>query len=493
VNANFFDTLVFGTPGTASVRDYYSEISYGTLDIVTVDLPSSTGWQTAPRNYSYYVDGQYGFGDYPRNAQRMVEDVVALVDPLVDYSNYDNNGDDFVDALFVIHAGPGAEFTGSTNDIWSHAWSTNSPQLVDGVYVYSYSTEPEYWSSPGDMTIGVYAHELGHVLGLPDWYDYGYDSAGVGSWCLMSYGSWNGNLGDSPAHVSAEGRWRLGFVDAVPLMSDVEDLAIPQVETNQTNSVYYVWDNGAGNNEYFLLENRQQVGYDAALPSNGLLIWHVDTEMYGNENQCTDHQNCNCTDHYEVALEQADGDLDLEYYSNYGDTGDPYPGSTNNTHFNLESIPNSGSYNDCSSCVTVTNISSSSATMYADVSVACGQPVPDIKANGSDDPITISPTDTLSVTVAMNASGLTADADWWLLGKSQSGWYYYHFTKEWTPGMNVTYQGPLRNLPSREVLNRSNMPAGSYTVYFGVDLIMNGSLNLNQAYGDSVKITVNNP
>jgi len=68
VTANFFDNLIFGTTA-GTVNHYYQTVSYGNLDIVTVDLPSSTGWFTAPQNYSYYVNNYYGFGNYPQNAK----------------------------------------------------------------------------------------------------------------------------------------------------------------------------------------------------------------------------------------------------------------------------------------------------------------------------------------------------------------------------------------------------------------------------------------
>lgn len=371
VAPSFFDQLIFGSSGS-SVRVYYQEVSYGTLTIVTVDLPSSTGWYTAPQTYAYYANGNYGWGAYPQNAQRLTEDVVNLADPYVDFSQYDNDSDGFVDALFVIHAGPGAEFTGNPNDIWSHQWSTVNPPLVDGVSVTTYSMEPEYWASSGDMTIGVYCHELGHVFGLPDLYDYDGDSAGVGDWSIMAYGSWNGTWpgGDSPAHFDAWCRAELGFVTPVAITVNTPGVVVNSVEVTSTNSVYYVWNNGAANNEYFLVENRQQVGYDAYLSGNGLLIWHVDENMGGNNNQCTDHQNCNCPLHFLVALEQADGNLNLEWYNNSGDAGDPYPGTTNNRTFNLGSTPNSGSYADCTSKVEVFNISNSGSTMTADINVS---------------------------------------------------------------------------------------------------------------------------
>ncbi len=130
--ATYFDSLLFST-GTGTLRDYYSEVSYGTLDIVTVNLPSSIGWMTMPQTYAYYVAGNNGFGTYPRNAQRLAEDAVWAANPVVNYANYDNDGDGFVESLFVIHAGSGAEFTGSSNDIWSHRWSMPNPPFVDGV------------------------------------------------------------------------------------------------------------------------------------------------------------------------------------------------------------------------------------------------------------------------------------------------------------------------------------------------------------------------
>ncbi len=372
VGASSFDVLIFDSAGN-SVRDYYSQVSYVTLTLITVNLPSSLGWYTAPRTYSYYTNNNYGLGYYPRNAQKLVEATVDLSDPSVDFSQYDNDGDGYVDALFIIHAGPGAEFTGSPNDIWSHAWSI-TPRLKDGVYVYNYSMEPEYMMTPGDQTIGVFTHELGHVFGLPDLYDYGDDSAGIGDWSLMASGSWNydgiyGHWGNSPAHPDAWSRYQLGFVTPAVISTNTTGVSIPAVETS--SSIYYVWNNGSANNEYFLLENRQQTGYDTYLPGDGLLIWHIDENMtaYGNDYQCTTQSNCSCSQHYLVALEQADSGLELEKNIDYGDAGDPYPGTSFNRTFDLNSAPNSGSYADCSSTVAITNIGDSGATMTADIQV----------------------------------------------------------------------------------------------------------------------------
>ncbi len=177
------------------MQDYYSKVSYGNLDIITANLPSSIGWVTAPEPYSYYVNENNGFGTYPNNIQKLVEDIVNLVDPQIDFSQYDNDGDGYVDGLFIVHAGSGADYTGDNNDIWSHSNGLLIHiQTLDGVKIFHYSVEPEYWENPGDMTCGVFAHEMGHsVFGLPDLYDIDYSSYGLGDWSLMGGGEleWN--------------------------------------------------------------------------------------------------------------------------------------------------------------------------------------------------------------------------------------------------------------------------------------------------------------
>lgn len=375
--ATYFDTLLFST-GTGTLKDYYDEVSYGILDIVTVNLPSTIGWMTMPQTYNYYVNGNYGLGSYPQNAQRLAEDAVLTADPVVDYSQYDNDGDGWVDTVFIVHAGPGAEFTGSVNDIWSHSWSTASDPFVDGVTVNNYTMEPEYWISPGDMTMGVYAHELGHAFGLPDLYDVDYSSAGVGDWSLMAGGSWNGFNGNSPAWLDAWCRAQLGWVTPTNVTANTPGATIPSAETSQT--VYRLWTDGTVGSEYFLVENRQLTGYDAALPGDGVMIWHVDEDKSGNTDECDQLNNWNCgTNHFLVALEQADGNWDLEDYANQGDGGDPYPGASSNHNFDFGTIPNSSSYwHSADTCVGVNAISNSGATMTADLNVSCVTATPDI-------------------------------------------------------------------------------------------------------------------
>lgn len=369
--ATYFDTLLFAN-SAGTMRDYYQEVSYGILDVVSVNLPSTIGWMTMPQTYAYYVNGDNGFGAYPQNARRLAEDAVWAADPFIDYAQYDNDGDGLVESLFVIHAGPGAELTGNVNHIWSHKWSMVNDPIVDGVKLNNYTMEPEFWVAPGDMTIGVYAHELAHAFGLPDLYDSDGSAYGIGDWGLMAGGSWNGVLGNSPAWLSAWSRAFLGFVTPTNVSANLTGVSIPAAETSQT--VYRLWTGGAMGNEYFLVENRQPLGYDAALPGAGLLIWHIDDGKVSNTQECLQVDNWNCgTTHLWVALEQADGLLDLEVKNDQGDSGDPFPGSTNKTRFDFGTTPNSSSYAASSNtCVSVNNIGPSGATMTADLTVMCG-------------------------------------------------------------------------------------------------------------------------
>jgi len=130
-----YDSLLFsvGTRPTGSFRDYYREVSRNQLDVQGV----VTRWYTAPHPYSYYVNGQSGFGPFPTNAAGMAQDAMLLADPDIDYSQFDADGDGFVDGLFVVHAGPGGEETGSVDHIWSLKWNLPGGLPLDGTTHYA--------------------------------------------------------------------------------------------------------------------------------------------------------------------------------------------------------------------------------------------------------------------------------------------------------------------------------------------------------------------
>jgi M6 family metalloprotease-like protein len=262
------------------------------VTVGTLNLPSAMGWTQTGHDYDYYskADGIHdnGFGPYPQNAQGMVIDVVRAVDPFVDFSNYAVNGE--LPNLFVVFRGTGAEWSGDPGLIWSHSWDlsqdsgttlTVADRTFDNVVINNYAVMPEVGgdltgyagtaTGPFPPTVGVYAHEYGHVLGLPDQYDYGYESDGTDVYSLMAGGSWNrypGYLpgpnntllaaqifsGNSPAQLDAWSKYRLGFVTPVVINSKMT-LSLPPAETDAV--VYKMIVPNSGGKEYFLFENRR--------------------------------------------------------------------------------------------------------------------------------------------------------------------------------------------------------------------------------------------
>ncbi len=347
-----FNTIGYTVDGAqGSVKDYYNEVSYNQLNVDSVVVEPVT----LSNGYAYYGAND-GLG-YDVHPQQMVQEALALLEARgFDFSTLDNDNDGWVDGLTVIHAGGGEEYGGNdANYIWSHK-SSFATVTYDGKKMSNYHTEPERrgWdsdtSSQGITRIGVICHENGHFLGLPDLYDTGYDSQGIGNFCLMAGGSWNGNYGTQPAHMSA---WCKKFLTwLIPTtVTTYGTYSVPCVETNKA-----VFQLGGGfpSSQYFLIENRQGVGFDASMPGStrGLLIWHVDETVANNDNQA----------HYKVDLEEASGTQDLELNSNAGDDADFFRSGTMTT-FNYNTTPNSRSYAGVALGLDISAVSASASTM----------------------------------------------------------------------------------------------------------------------------------
>ncbi len=377
-----YEELLFslGALNPGSMREYYRENSYDEVDIIG----EAVGWYRMPQTYAYYVDHNNGLGAYPRNAQGLTEDAVNAADGDVDYSLYDNDEDGWCDPIFVVHAGPGAENHGGDPDmIWSHSWALNQYRFqADGVWINRYTTEPE------DGGVGVFGHELGHALfGLPDVYDRDYSSEGLGYWSMMAAGSHNGG-GNSPSHFDAWCKLDAGFINPAVLEYDLNNVQIQPAENRE--DCYLLWTRGVYGDEYFLVENRQRVGFDAALPSSGLMIYHVDNASQGTQNDNEWYPGHEDQGHYLVALEQADGDWDLERDINRGDTGDPYPGNENNLTFGYNSTPDSRDYSGAWTGVAVRNIQINGGVVTCDLAVGSAQvSIPQLNYNMVGIPVAV--------------------------------------------------------------------------------------------------------
>jgi immune inhibitor A len=356
-SAQHFRDLFFSTGVLphGSVKEYYTEVTHGLVEL----RGDVVGPYRMPQTNAWYANGNFGINKQQipggtTRARDMAHDAAVAADADVNFQPYDNDGNGYVDAFIIVHAGTGGEASLNPNDLWSHKWTLYSQYPTDTTKIFAYLTIPE------DAKIGVCCHELGHLLfGFPDLYDTDDSSAGLGNWCLMASGNWTGG-GDVPAHPSAWCKIQQGWA-SVTNVTTSGSVTIPDVKTG--HDVLRVWKDGAAGPEYFLVENRQRMGFDAALPGDGLLIWHVDESQPDNTNE----------NHYKVGLVQADGKRNLELKQGRGDAGDPYPGSANNKAFSPTSSPSSNGYSGQSSCVSVTAISASAATMSANITVRCGK------------------------------------------------------------------------------------------------------------------------
>ena len=368
-------TQLFDGPWpTGTMQDYYHEISFDQFHL----FGQVYGWYTSTLTQSYVVGSSQGMGGDAHVGEFLIQ-LLNWADPTTDFGQYDNDGPDgipnsgdddgIVDTIFFIHDGAGGE-TGAQN-IWSHSynlwWLTGSMyQTIDpsanGGYISigPYIIQPSINAYGGMIEIGVFCHEFGHALGLPDLYDTDYSSQGIGVWGLMSGGSWNTPA--KPSHMIAWCRDKMGWITPVEVVDFLHDQPITPVA--QTGEAYKLWTDGYYGNQYFMVENRQRIGFDINLKGEGLLIWHVDeSAQQSNE------------DHPKVALEQADGYNNLYYYANSGDPGDPFPGSTDNRWFDEFSNPNSNNYYGQTTRVAVWDISDEADTMYANLDVIYSQPM----------------------------------------------------------------------------------------------------------------------
>lgn len=299
-----------------SVRDYFSKQSEGKF-LLNFDV-------AGPYTLKYEMS-HYGANDSEGNdvhPAEMVIEACTMANDDVDFSLYDWDGDDIVDQVYVIYAGMSENEGGGANTIWPHEWTLSSanyygdgagPQELDGVTIDTYACGSELNGSGEICGIGTICHEFSHCLGYPDYYDADYSGGqGMGCWDLMDSGSYNGD-GYQPAGYTSYERWVAGWMEPVELTAttSVENMKALQDEAN----AYIIYNEG-NRNEFFLLENRQFIGWDESLPGRGLLILHCDyDEDVWNDNEPNDDPN-----HQRLTWIPADNEYQYETYEYDGET-----------------------------------------------------------------------------------------------------------------------------------------------------------------------------
>ena len=254
-------------PYTGSVRDYFYDSSAGEFDPVFDVVGPVT------IDYSQY-DAMKTSG-----APVLVNAALDAADPLVNYKDYDRDGDGKVDMVFFLFAGAGSNFSGNDSRLlWPHASSITSKYL-DGVSFDRYACSTELYSRPESKIIdgiGTMCHEFSHVLGIADLYDTDGTSSGGSSdnpqnWSIMAHGNYL-NQSRTPCLYSAYERYAAGFTTPQKITKK-GNYTLQPITTTGTG---YRLDSSV-KNEFFILENRVKTGWDAYLPGEGMLVWRVDS------------------------------------------------------------------------------------------------------------------------------------------------------------------------------------------------------------------------
>lgn len=313
---------------TGSVADYFHDASNGRFDL-TFDV---FGPVTMDNDVSFYGDNEEA------GTWQMVVEACRKLDDQIDFSEYDQDKDGVIDNVYVFYAGQGEADGGPRYTIWPHAGDldelTSESFSFDGVKLNHYACSNEIAIRVNPVTekrekqlagIGTICHEFTHVLGFPDLYNTLNQAASFtpGSWSLMDIGSYN-NDSHTPPTFSAYERMCMGWLDP----TDLNERADVILEPLSSNKAYRILT--PNSNEMFILENRQQEGWDEYLPGHGMLVWHISYEAdrweYNQVNTVDDYQ---CID-----IEEADN-----IHSEDSRAGDAFPGTGGITEFTDDTTP----------------------------------------------------------------------------------------------------------------------------------------------------------
>ena len=303
-----------------SMHDYFTSQSNGQFDL-TFDV---VGPVTLSQNYAYY--GQNNSAGDDMRPEQMVVEACNLVEDMVDFNDYDWDGDGEVDQVYIVYAGKGEADGGAKDTIWPHEWElseTYSDFDIDGVHINTYACGPELNGSSQINGLGTMCHEFTHCLGLPDFYDTRTNGTnfGMDSWSLMDYGCYNNN-GYTPCNYTGYERMFCGWVEPIEL---TENMQVTGMKSLEDYGDVYIMYNPGHHDEYYILQNVQKKGWDLYAESKGLMIMHVD---YDKDIWQQDVVN-NTTSRQRCTIFPADNSL-----SSYSTYGDLFPYNSNNSFGN---------------------------------------------------------------------------------------------------------------------------------------------------------------
>ncbi len=346
------------SPFKGSVHDYFSAQSYGQFDL-TFDV---VGPVTLSKNRSYYGGNDSQGND--KHPEEMIIEACNAVNDQVTWSDYDWDGDGGVDQVFVLYAGQGEADGGAASTIWPHEWelsaATGSTLVLQNTVIDTYACGPELNGSNAIDGIGTICHEFSHCLGIPDFYDTSgeTDNYGMGSWSLMDYGCYNGN-GYLPCDFTGYERWFCGWVDPIVVVPG-QGLHVSAMQPiTQTGDVYIIY-NQANSNEYYILQNIQQEGWNADAPAEGMLVMHVD---YNKSVWQEDAVN-NTSSRQRCTIVPADNSCSL-----FTESHDTYPYGSKNALGNT-TTPAAKLYNNNSDGKKLLNVEITDITQNADGTVS---------------------------------------------------------------------------------------------------------------------------
>lgn len=280
---NIFNMEHFDQPPFhGSVHDYFYDQSFGQLD-----LEFDIHYVHMDKEYKEYRSGDIDAYDDTRSGLLLTEILDMKKDEILDWSVYDWNGDGYINQVFILFAGKGQNNGGDKNTIWPHQWQLSShadapynrewghPYVVtsDSIdfLVDNYAIFSERSRSDSESTFGTLCHEYSHCLGLPDFYYVA--TSYVGQWDIMDYGNYNAS-GYCPPGYSAMERYYLGWLDFKELTEEQTIIGMGSISDGKEEA--YLVRNDGYSNEFYVIENRQQTGWDKSLPSSGIIIFHID-------------------------------------------------------------------------------------------------------------------------------------------------------------------------------------------------------------------------